>query len=133
MLAPHNVLLSMCDQKKSENPWQRHFRAAVPLQLKNKPFRTGLGLHCFALLSPSLFAGTKSAGLAAFLPGEYHNSLVKVVLLGEATECLLASSSRAKQVGDLGLCEDGDNLSESGCPERKIAMSRKAEGTFYHL
>lgn len=65
-------------------PLAGHFKAAVPSQLKNKPFRMRLSLNCFALLSPPLFTGTKAAGLAPFLPREYCDSPAEVVLLGQS-------------------------------------------------
>lgn len=63
---------SICVIRRNlRTPGRKHFGAAVSLQLKNNPLRIGLGLHCFALLSLSIFAGTKAAGLAALVPREY--------------------------------------------------------------
>lgn len=73
-----------------EEIWEHlawHFGAAV-LQLKSKPFRTGLGLYCFAWLSLFLSAGTEAAGLAAFVPRWSLESAAKAVLLIRASGLL---------------------------------------------
>lgn len=75
---------SVCVIRRNlRTPGKKHFGAAVSLQLKNNPFRIGLGLHCFALLSLSIFAGAKAAGLAALVPREYCWLPVKAVLLAQ--------------------------------------------------
>jgi len=51
---------------------------------EEQTFQVQLGLHCFALLSWSPFAGTKATGLAAFLSREYCDSPAKIILLGQS-------------------------------------------------